>query len=39
MILEALHRIAVHRESLSREETRAVVEEILAGKCSDAQIA
>ena len=39
MILEALHRIANHYESLSREETRAVVEEILAGKCSDAQIA
>ncbi|HEX4485442.1 MAG TPA: anthranilate phosphoribosyltransferase [Terriglobales bacterium] len=39
MILEALHRIANHRESLSREETRAVVDEILAGKCSDAQIA
>src|ERR1700748_91252 len=39
MILEALHRIANHRESLSREETRAVVEEILTGKCSDAQIA
>ena len=39
MILEALHRIAVHRESLSRDETRAVVEEILTGKCSDAQIA
>jgi len=39
MILEALHRIANHRESLSREETRTVVEEILAGKCSDVQIA
>ena len=39
MILEALHRIAVHRESLSREEARTVVEEILTGKCSDAQIA
>lgn len=39
MILEALHRIAVHRESLSREQTRGVVEEILSGKCSDVQIA
>ena len=39
MILEALHRIAVHRESLSREEARTVVGEILTGKCSDAQIA
>ena len=38
-LLEALHRIAVHRESLSREEARTVVEEILTGKCSDAQIA
>jgi anthranilate phosphoribosyltransferase len=39
MILEALHRIANHRESLTREETRTVVDEILTGKCSDAQIA
>src|SRR5262245_4452139 len=39
MLLEALHKIAAHRESLTREETRAVVEEILQGKCSDAQIA
>jgi anthranilate phosphoribosyltransferase len=39
MILGALHRIANCRESLSREETRALVAEILAGKCSDAQIA
>jgi len=39
MILEALHRIANHRESLSREEARAVMSEILGGKCTDAQIA
>src|SRR5438128_10221600 len=39
MILDALHRIANHRESLSREEARAVMSQILAGKCSDAQIA
>jgi anthranilate phosphoribosyltransferase len=39
MILDALHRIANHRESLSREEARAVMTEVLAGKCSDAQIA
>jgi anthranilate phosphoribosyltransferase len=39
MLLEALHKITTHRESLTREETRAVVEEILQGKCSDAQIA
>ncbi len=39
MIIEALHRVAVHRESLSREETRAVVTEMLSGKCTDSQIA
>lgn len=39
MITDALHRIANHRESLSREEARAVMAEILAGGCTDAQIA
>ncbi len=39
MILDALHRIANHRESLSREEARAVMAEVLGGQCSDAQIA
>ena len=39
MILDALHRLANHRESLSREESRAVMTEVLTGKCSDAQIA
>jgi anthranilate phosphoribosyltransferase len=39
MILDALHRIATHRQSLSREEARAVMTEILTGQCSDAQIA
>ncbi len=39
MILDALHRIATHRQSLSREEARAVMTEVLAGQCSDAQIA
>ncbi len=39
MILDALHRIAAHRQSLSREEARAVMTEVLAGQCSDAQIA
>ena len=39
MILEALHRIVTHRESLSRAEARAVMGEVLSGKCSDAQIA
>ena len=39
MIIEALHRIANHRESLSREQARAVMSEILAGNATDAQIA
>jgi anthranilate phosphoribosyltransferase len=39
MILEALHRIANHRQSLSREEARAVMTEVLTGQCTDAQIA
>ena len=39
MILDALHRIANHRESLSRDEAKAVMTEILTGKCTDAQIA
>src|SRR5713226_6738864 len=39
MIIDALHRIATHRQSLSREEARGVMAEVLAGKCTDAQIA
>ncbi len=39
MILEAIHRIANHRESLSRGDARQVMTEVLAGKASDAQIA
>ncbi len=39
MILDALHRIANHREPLSREEARVVMTEILGGHCSDSQIA
>jgi anthranilate phosphoribosyltransferase len=39
MILDALHRVANHRQSLSREEAQAVMSEVLGGKCSDAQIA
>jgi anthranilate phosphoribosyltransferase len=39
VILDAIHRIANHRESLSREEAHAVMTEILTGQCSDAQIA
>jgi anthranilate phosphoribosyltransferase len=39
MILDALHRIANHTQSLDRAEAREVMTEVLAGKCSDAQIA
>jgi len=39
MILDALHRIASHRQSLSREEARSVMTEVLSGKCTDTQIA
>ena len=39
MILDALHRIANHCESLSRAEAREVMAEVLAGNCTDAQIA
>jgi anthranilate phosphoribosyltransferase len=39
MILDALHRIANHGQSLERAEARDVMSEVLAGKCSDAQIA
>jgi anthranilate phosphoribosyltransferase len=39
MILEALHRIANHCQSLTRDEARAVMSEVLTGKCSETQIA
>ena len=39
MILDALHRIANRNESLARAEAREVMAEVLAGNCSDAQIA
>ncbi len=39
MILDALHRIANHGQSLDRAEAREVMSEVLSGKCSDAQIA
>jgi anthranilate phosphoribosyltransferase len=39
MITDALHRIANHRQSLSREEARLVMSQVLAGECTDAQIA
>ena len=38
MILEALHRIANHGQSLQRPEAREVMAEVLAGNCTDAQI-
>jgi anthranilate phosphoribosyltransferase len=39
MILEALHRLANHSQSLGRAEARDVMAEVLTGKCTDAQIA
>jgi anthranilate phosphoribosyltransferase len=39
MITDAFHRIANHRQSLSREEARSVMTQVLTGKCTDAQIA
>src|SRR5258708_39016255 len=39
MILEALHCIVNHRESLSRNDARTVMSEVLTGKCTDSQIA
>ena len=39
MILDALHRLANHNESLSRAEAREVMAEVLTGQCTDAQIA
>src|SRR5271157_3161313 len=39
MILDALHRLANHNQSLGRAEARAVMAEVLTGKCTDAQIA
>ncbi|HUM06909.1 MAG TPA: anthranilate phosphoribosyltransferase [Terriglobales bacterium] len=38
MILDALHRLANHRQSLTREAAHAVMSEVLTGKCTDAQI-
>jgi anthranilate phosphoribosyltransferase len=39
MLLDALHRIANHNQSLPRAEAREVMAEVLAGSCTDAQIA
>jgi anthranilate phosphoribosyltransferase len=38
MIVDALHKIANHRTSLTREEARAVMSQILRGEATDAQI-
>jgi anthranilate phosphoribosyltransferase len=39
MIHDALYRLANHSQSLSHDEARDVMAEVLAGKCTDAQIA
>ena len=39
MILDALHKLANHGESLSRAEACDVMAEVLTGRCTDAQIA
>jgi anthranilate phosphoribosyltransferase len=38
MILDALHSLANHRQSLSRKDARAVMTEVLTGQCTEAQI-
>ena len=39
MILEALHKVANHSHNLTRAEARQVMDEVLHGQCTDAQIA
>jgi anthranilate phosphoribosyltransferase len=39
MITDALHLIVNHHQSLTREDARRVMSEVLSGKCTDAQIA
>src|SRR5437660_4619238 len=39
MIVDVLHRIVNHCQSLSRDEARGVMSEVLTGQCTDAQIA
>ncbi len=39
MLLDALHKIANHRTSLTRAEAREVMSQVLQGKATDAQIA
>jgi anthranilate phosphoribosyltransferase len=38
MILDALHRLTNHGRSLARDEARAVMADVLAGNCTDAQV-
>src|SRR6201997_1505388 len=38
MITDALHAIANHQQSLSREQARTVMTEVLSGRCTEAQI-
>src|SRR3954465_2499540 len=38
MITDVLHCIANHRQSLSREDARTVMTEVLTGKCTESQI-
>lgn len=39
MIADVLHRVANHRQSLTRAEARAVMTDVLNGLCTEAQIA
>ena len=39
VIVEALHRVALHKQDLTRETARAVMAQVLSGKATDAQIA
>jgi anthranilate phosphoribosyltransferase len=39
MIVDAVHRLAHHSQSLTRDEAREVMAEVLRGTCTDAQIA
>ncbi len=39
MLIDALHKVANHRSSLTRAEARGVMSEILSGRATDAQIA
>ncbi len=39
MVTDVLHRLANHRQSLARDEARAVMTEVLTGQCTEAQIA